>query len=80
VADVHEAVGKQVAAWAPNAIDPVACVRRTPWGPSAILSDGNPMRGSAGVVHAESPVSSAAFSSSVIASRYRSAVDIWALV
>ena len=64
-----DAVGKQVAAWAPKAIDPVDCVRRTPCGPSAIRSDGRPRRGMAAVVHAESPVSSVALSSRVISAR-----------
>ena len=74
VAAVLEAVGKQVAAVAPNAIDPVECVRRTPWGPSAIRSDGRPRRGMAAVVHAESPVSSVAFSSRVISARWPRAI------
>ena len=69
VAALHEAVGKQVAALAANAMDSVRWVRRTPWGPSAMRIAGSPSRGSAGVVHAESPVSRAAFSSSVIAAR-----------
>ena len=69
VAALQEAVGKQVAALAPNAMDSVRWVRRTPWGPSAMRIAGMPSRGSAGVVHAESPVNSDAFSSSVMAAR-----------